>query len=130
MAESTKPTDTQPAGDEAILALARKRFKLCVDAEDKRRKAMLADKKFADGEQWDATAKADREANGDPCLTIDLLTPQIKQIKNQQRAMRPARTGAPRGGGARPEIAEVFQGIIRHIEANSDADDAYDRAGN
>lgn len=135
MATSTDAYD-KPAQDgetvnpnDDLIRIGRKRFKAIVDAEAGLRKSQLADKRFADGEQWEHTAKAEREANGDPCLTIDLLGPQVKQIKNQQRAMRPAPTVIPNGGGARPEIAEVFQGVIRNIQNNSDADDAYDQAG-
>jgi hypothetical protein len=135
MAGSTNPEDVQrtgavPADDDAFLALARKRFRFIVEAEIDLRKHLLEDKDFADGNHWDSKALSDRTANGDPCLTIDILKPQIKQIKNQQRAMRPAVTVVAKGDGARPDIAEVFQGLIRHIETNSDADDAYDQAGN
>lgn len=121
----------QPAPDpnESLLALALKQFRLSADAENVLRKHQLEAKKFAGGEHWDPVIKARREADGDPCLTFDLLKPQIKQITNQQRAMRPAINVNPVDNGADPETAEVFQGVIRHIETDSDADDAYDQAG-
>lgn len=115
--------------NEKILAVARKRFPLCVKAEEKLRLKQLEDKKFAAGEQWDPKVKADRAADSRPCLTIDRLTPQLKQITNQQKSLRPASQVTPRSDGARVETAQVFQGIIRNIETNSDADDAYDQAG-
>jgi hypothetical protein len=61
-------------------------------------------------------------------LVIDRLKPQIKQVTNQQRQMRPAVQVIPGKGGSK-ETAEVFQGLIRHVETSSDADDAYDQAG-
>ena len=125
-------TDTEQAeltGDAKILALARKRFKFAYDQTEKTRRAQVEDKKFLNGEQWDPIIKSQREADGDPCLVVNLLKPQIKQITNQQRKMRPSVEVEPVDGGADPETAEVFQGIVRHIETLSDADDAYDQAG-
>jgi hypothetical protein len=124
-----KKTAVTPDPNEALLTLARKRFRMSADAEATLRKNQLEAKKFAGGEHWDPVVKARREEDGDPCLTFDLLKPQIKQITNQQRAMRPAVNVNPVDNGADVETAEVFQGIIRHIEADSDADDAYDQAG-
>lgn len=121
--------DAKPTGHEALLELARKRFKIASEAVDTTRKLQLEDKKFAAGEQWPDAVKKAREAEGRPCLTIDRLKPQIKQVTNQQRQMRPAVQVRGVDNGADPKTAEVLQGLIRHIEASSDADDAYDQAG-
>jgi len=123
-------TDKKPAGkDDALLELARKRFKVASDAVNTLRILQLEDKKFAAGEQWDAKIKSEREDNGRPCLTIDRLKPQIKQVTNQQRKMRPAIQVNAVDNSADPKTAEVLQGLVRHIENQSDADDAYDQAG-
>jgi hypothetical protein len=123
-ADAKKPTAT-----ETLLELARKRFKIASEAVDATRKLQLEDKKFAAGEQWPDAVKKAREADGRPCLTIDRLKPQIKQVTNQQRQMRPAVQVRGVDNGADPKAAEVLQGLVRHIEASSDADDAYDQAG-
>lgn len=115
--------------NEKILALARKRFKLCVASEEKLRERQLEDKKFAGGKHWPEKVEADRKSDGRPVLVIDRLTPQLKQVTNQQRQMRPAVQVNPVSDGAAQDVAEVLQGIIRHIETQSDADDAYDQAG-
>lgn len=124
-----KKQTAAPDPNAELLALALKQFRISADAENTLRANQLEAKKFAGGEHWDPVIKARREADGDPCLTFDLLKPQIKQITNQQRAMRPAINVNPVDNGADPETAEVFQGVIRHIETDSDADDAYDQAG-
>lgn len=129
MADTTDNPQAPTKDEQAILEHARKRFKLSNEAEDKVRAAMLEDKKFLAGEQWPEAIKKERSADGRPCLVIDRLTPQIKQVTNQQRAMRPAITVNPVAGGADPDTAEVLQGMVRHIESQSDADDAYDQAG-
>jgi hypothetical protein len=123
-ADAKKPTAT-----ETLLELARKRFKIASEAVDTTRKLQLEDKKFAAGEHWPEAVKKAREADGRPCLTIDRLKPQIKQVTNQQRQMRPAVQVRGVDNGADPKTAEVLQGLVRHIEASSDADDAYDQAG-
>jgi hypothetical protein len=119
--------EAKPADE--ILRVARERFRRCVEAEKELRARQLDDMKFAAGEQWPADVKAARAADQRPCLTIDRLYPQIKQITNQQRAMRPAVQIKPIDSGADPDTAEVLQGMVRHIENSSDADDAYDQAG-
>lgn len=114
---------------EKLLELARKRFKLSSDGETELRQKQLEDKKFAAGDQWPAAIKQQRADDGRPCLTIDRLKPQIKQVTNQQRQMRPAVQVNAVDNAADPKTAEVLQGMVRHIENQSDADDAYDQAG-
>jgi hypothetical protein len=109
--------------------LVRKRWRLVCDGEDDLRKLQLEDKKFAAGEHWPEQIKREREKDGRPCLVIDHLKPQMKQVTNQQRAMRPAIQVAAVDSNGDADTAEVLQGIIRNIETNSDADDAYDQAG-
>jgi hypothetical protein len=126
--KSTNKGKAGASSDEKVLELARERFRRCVEAERELRAKQLEDKKFAAGDHWHAADKANREADRRPCLVIDRLSPQIKQVTNQQRNMRPAvQVDAADGGD--PDTAEVFQGIVRHIENRSDADDAYDQAG-
>jgi hypothetical protein len=115
--------------DDKLLELARRRFKVCVEAEDKLRARQLEDKRFAAGDQWPEAIKKQRAEDNRPCLVIDRLKPQLKQVTNAQKAMRPAVQVNPVDNGADPETAEVFQGLVRHIENQSDADDAYDQAG-
>jgi hypothetical protein len=114
--------------DDELLRLARKRFQTAVDGENDARKARLEDKIFAAGNHWPDDIKKQRADDKRPCLVIDRLKPQIKQVTNQQRQMRPSAQVVPGKGGSKA-TAEVFQGLIRHVETSSDADDAYDQAG-
>lgn len=114
--------------DQKLLEGSKKRFKLCVDAEHKLRDAALADLKFRAGDQWDRQLKLQREAKGRPCLTINVLPARERQILNDLRQNRPAIKVHPVDDIGDPETAEVFQGIIRHIEYDSSADAAYDTA--
>lgn len=115
---------------EAFLALARKRWQVVDEAESTLRAEMLADLQFLQpGGQWAKELKETRKANGDPCLEVDRLTGAIKQVNNQQRQTRPAIQVSPVDSGSDPKTAEVLQGLVRHIEVQSDADVAYDTAG-
>jgi hypothetical protein len=131
MAESkyTDRANLSPDEHRRITQEARERFKIAEEAESKWRARALADKRFADGEHWPEKARRMRELEGRPVLTIDRLTPQIKQVTNQQRAMRPAVQVSAVDSVSDPETAEVLQGLVRHIETQSNADDAYDTAG-
>ena len=52
----------------------------------------------------------------------------IRQVVNDARQLKPAVKVHPVDSSADPETAEIFNGIIRHIEYASNADVAYDTA--
>lgn len=80
--------------------------------------------------QWDADdANARREA-GRPVLTIDQLSQFVNQVSNDIRMNTPTIDVIPAGHDADPEIAEIYQGLIKEIEYRSNADDAYDNGVN
>lgn len=119
-----------PSQTDAIefLATARKRFQVVQQAEARLREKMRDDQRFRDADQWPANIKADRDADMRPCLTINRLPVFIRQVTNQQRQSKPAIQINPVDSGSDKETAEVLQGIIRHIENQSNADVAYDTA--
>lgn len=104
------------------------RFKLAAEAEDRTRTDALDDLRFRAGEQWPDDLTTQRGLDGRPCLTINRLPPIIRQVTNEQRQQRPSINVNPVGSGADTDTAEIFQGAIRHIEVNSDAEIAYDTA--
>lgn len=110
------------------LALLRERFKFSSEAESEWRKNTLDDHKFRIGDQWvDEILRVRKEQNL-PCLTINRIPRTIAQVTNEQRQQRPAGQINPVGDGADKETGDVHQGIIRHIEVQSDADIAKDMA--
>ncbi len=84
--------------------------------------------------QWPADVLATRGAvqgqtiNARPCLTINKLPQHVRQVTNDQRQNRPSAKVIPVDDDADVEIADIFNGMIRHIEYISDADVAYDTA--
>lgn len=107
------------------------RFKSAMDAEEDNRRLALEADKFCNLEQWPDEVKSARENDPDgarPCLTIDKINQYVKQVCNDQRQNRPQIKVRPVDDYADIETAKVLNGIIRHIENNSRADIAYDRA--
>jgi len=124
MGESAKKT-----GDEKIIEEALKRFRYCEEAESENRKRALEDLKFSLGEQWPEDVRRAREndVNGSrPCLTVDKLGQYVRQVVNDSRQNKPSIKVRPVDSDADPEVADVIQGMTRHIEDNSRADIAYD----
>jgi hypothetical protein len=66
--------------------------------------------------------------NARPCLTINKLPQHVRQVTNDQRQNRPGAKVIPVDDNADVEVADIFNGMIRHIEYISDADVAYDTA--
>ena len=114
--------------DDDVLAEALTRFKLAEEAESTNRVAALEDMQFAAGDQWPQQIKNERDADSRPCLTINRLPQFIQQVTNDQRQNRPAIKVHPVDDQSDPKTAKTLQGIIRHIEYNSNADTAYDTA--
>lgn len=120
--EGTSKTDK-------FIATCRDRFKRCVEAESKNRERALEAIRFRDLDQWPEKIRKLREDDPEgarPCLTVDKLNQYVNQVKNDQRQNRPAVKVRPVDDKGDMEVAEVFQGIIRHIEDTSKADQAYD----
>jgi hypothetical protein len=84
--------------------------------------------------QWPADVLATRGSvqgqtiNARPCLTINKLPQHVRMVTNDQRQNRPSGKVIPADDKADVEVAEIYDGIVRHIEYISDADVAYDTA--
>lgn len=118
--------DRETAKQREFISLALGRFKEASDHESKMRADSLDDFEFSIGEQWPGDIKTQRIADGRPCLTMDHLDQSIKIVTNNQRQQRQAIQINPAGSGATRKVAEILQGIFRHIETNNDAEICYD----
>ena len=98
------------------------------DYWSKDREAARDDIRFRAGEQWPENIIAQRERDKRPCLVVDKLNQYVRQVVNDGRQNRPSIKVRPVDSGADIATAEVFQGVIKHIEDASGADAAYDTA--
>jgi hypothetical protein len=107
---------------------ASKFLRLVNDADSTNRAEALQDVKFAAGDQWPVAIQNSRNVEARPCLTINKIDAYIRQVTNQQRMQRPRIKVHPVNNLADYKIAQVIEGMTRHIEVNSNADTAYDTA--
>ena len=125
--------------DSDILTVARARLDMAVSALAESREDEIDDLRFYAGSpdnhwQWPADVLATRGAvqgqtiNARPTLTINKLPQHVRQVTNDMRQNRPGAKVIPVDDNADVEVAEIFNGMIRHIEYISDADVAYDTA--
>ena len=119
--------------DEKLIEELKKRFRRCEDRESETRNLWKADLRFANGDpdngwQWEDAMRKSREIDKRPCLTINKVKQHNRQITNDARQNKPAIRVYPVDSGADKKTAEVFNGVIRHIEQNSNAEVAYDTA--
>ena len=132
---------TDDSGDNSceLLSTIRNRLSIAISAYSDSRNDQLDDLRFFAGSpdnnwQWPADVLSTRSTvqgqsiNSRPCLTINKLPQHVRQVTNDQRQNRPAGKVIPADDNADIEMAEILNGIIRHIEYISDADVAYDTA--
>ena len=129
----------QKDSESSILATARSRLDMAISALSESREDEIDDLKFYAGSpdnhwQWPADVLATRGAvqgqtiNARPTLTINKLPQHVRQVTNDQRQNRPTGKVIPADDKADIDVAEVFNGMVRHIEYISDADVSYDTA--
>jgi len=123
MAHKEDTTDVDSRIGEAI-----KFLEWANDADTMNRQEALEDLKFVNGEQWPIELQNSRNLESRPVLTINKLDGYCRQVINQIRQQRPRPKVHGMNSQSDAKVAQVIQGIIRHIEANSNADNAYDTA--
>lgn len=124
------PNEAEHAGSETtgILQRAQERFRFASDFESRRREQGLRDLRFRAGDQWEQWVVDQRTRLGRPCLTVNRIPQFLKQVVNDQRQNRPGVQINPVSSGADQDTAEIFEGMIRHIQTQSQADIAVDTA--
>jgi hypothetical protein len=122
-----------------MLSTMRQRLNIAISALSDSREDELDDLRFYAGSpdnawQWPSDVLATRGAvqgqtiNARPTLTINKLPQHVHQVTNDQRQNRPSGKVIPADDKADVEVAEIFNGVVRHIQYISDADVAYDTA--
>jgi hypothetical protein len=129
----------QKTAQKDALATMRERLQMALGALSSSRNDELDDLRFMAGSpdnnwQWPSNVLATRgnvqgqTINARPCLTINKLPQHVRQVTNDQRQNRPSGKVIPADDRADPQVAEIYDGVVRHIEYMSDADVAYDTA--
>lgn len=120
-----------------LLEQAKAHFKRAVEAEKAQRSRERDDLRFQVPElQWDEAARAARRGDFQspprPIFSVSKIDQPIQLVMNQQRSARLGVQIHPVSEDATDDTAEVIQGLYRHIERDSNAQDArswaFDRA--
>jgi len=101
---------------------------LCTTADMMNRQEALEDLRFSAGDQWPVEIQNSRTLESRPCLTINKIDAYVRQVVNNIRQQRPRIKVHAVNNNQDIKMADIVQGMIRHIEVNSDADQAYDTA--
>lgn len=120
-------------GNDKIIAEAKRRFTQCESWESNARRRFLDDVRFANADsynhyQWPDDIRNSRQLSQRPCLTINKTRQHNLQVINEARQNKPSVTIRPVGDGATFDAAQIYEGVIRHIEYISNAEVAYDTA--
>lgn len=105
-------------------------MKLCLEAEGDQRELEEDDLSFDAGHQWPDEIKVSRgkqvidgvDIPPRPMLTIPKLDQPVQLIINQQRRAHLGISVHPESENADREVAEVLEGIVRHIQRKSNAE--------
>ena len=116
-----------------IIERAQENFKACLDWEQTTRQRYREDMRFlfADSDnqdQWEPSVKARRHMATQPMITINKVHTHWLMIVNQMKENKPSIQVHPTNGEASYEAAQIYEGLIRHIEYKSNAKVAYDIA--
>jgi len=122
--DSIQQSDNDPRIADAI-----KFLQFANEADQNNRSEALEDLKFAAGDQWPVEIQNSRVLEARPCLTVNKVDAYCRQITNQMRQQRPRIKVHGMNNESDARMAEILQGICRHVETQSDADQAYDKAG-
>lgn len=108
---------------------AKRRIRDALDRTSEQRNRMVEDLRFsnpADPQQWSEAAKAAR--GNRPTMVFDQTNQYIAQVVNDARQNKPSIKPVPVDSDGDPKVAELIEGVIRHIEYISRAASAYDTA--
>jgi hypothetical protein len=110
------------------IALVRKRYKKCVEADRENRDAFTDDMEFTHcpGKQWDVALTSARGADR-PKYEFNKIRPTVKRIVNEMRQNRPAWKLRPTEDSDK-DLAETREGILRNIASVSDFESVMDSA--
>lgn len=113
-----------------IVKEAMERFELAETWESNARKKFDYDLRFANADsenldQWDAEMAADRSFVDRPVLTVNKVRQHNLAIVNEARQNKPSMKVMPTGNEATYDSAQAWSALLKRIEYQSQAGDAY-----
>lgn len=125
-------TDEKPrkpkSKSEDIVKMARDCIEQSYDNDKVNREEAACDLNFLAGNQWPDSVKGEREREGRPMLTVNRLPQFVRQITNDIRQADIAIKVRPEDDQTDPELAKIYDGLIRQIQYRSSAKHVYSQA--
>lgn len=124
MARPSKQQIKQNIHDEGM-----KRFEVTLNYDKGERELAVEDARFiySSSGHYDDDTYA-KKAEDQPRFSIDRISPALDQVIGDQRQTRTNIKVIPEGGEADVQTARIYDGIVRNIQVQSRADNAYDNA--
>jgi hypothetical protein len=124
----TEPDDMEKGGKKPEHRQVMEAFDKAWEADRLNREDALSDLKFVAGDQWPDDVRKAREAQGRPVITINRMPQFLHQVTGDMRQSRPAIKVSPVDDQGDPDIAKIYNGIVRQVERISKADMVYTKA--
>lgn len=126
--DQKKPKKLSSADKRAIVVEARERIQDSWDHDKDNRRDAASDLRFLAGDQWPYDVRRARDAAGRPMLTINRLPQFVRQVTNDIRQADLSIKVVPEDDKSDPQIAKIFDGIIRQIQYQSSAQHVFSAA--
>lgn len=127
MSEARRPGHL--TGTETIVKEVRENLEASWQHDRENREAAATDLAFIAGDQWPDVVRREREAERRPMLTINRLPQFLKQVTNDIRQADIAIKAAPVDDKSDPNLAKIYNGLLRQIQYQSNAHHVYATAG-
>lgn len=129
MAGSLKQRQTgKLTSEEQIVSDVRDRLAEAWQHELDNREQGARDLAFLAGDQWPEAVRREREASRRPMLTINRLPQFLRQVTNDIRQADLAIKVSPVDDRSDPELAKIYNGLLRQIQYQSNAKHVFSTA--
>lgn len=113
---------------ETICKQVRERLDQAWQYEKENREEAAVDLAFLAGDQWPDAVRREREAQRRPILTINRLPQFLRQVTNDIRQADLAIKVSPVDDRSDPELAKIYNGLLRQIQYQSSAHHVFSTA--
>lgn len=125
-------TDEKPSKSSRKSKNIAKMVRDCIEQsyehEKVNREEAATDLNFLAGNHWPDSVKSEREREGRPMITVNRLPQFVKQVTNDIRQADIAIKVRPEDDDTDPELAKIYDGLIRQIQYRSSAKHVFSQA--
>jgi len=119
--ETETPEEKEEQARADRLTAAVDLFQVCSEQWRDIRTKAESDLEFYSGQQWDAALIAAGQVKKEPVISVNRLPQFVKQIENELRSREITITVSPTDESGSDDTADIYNGLIRHIQDDSNA---------